>query len=449
VVNAHSSGLREFAEQDVASKKRYLVFMAMFAMNMLNYADRINLSMAASNIASTFDLSPIEMGYMFSSFLWTYLICLIPAGLAVDSLGARKVTAIAMIVWSVGGLVSGLASSFLLLLGARLILGIGESASYPAGGRIVKEWAPTNERGFAASLLNAGAYAGPALGSIVVGSLITSLGWRGSFIVTSGTGIVFGILWWLMYRTPGQASWLAEAERAEIAAGSEAPAISVAPGNSIAGLKKLLASKSMWGLALTQGCAGYTLYLFLTWLPTYLERARGLNVLKSGLYSSVPYLTACVLGIALGRLSDRLMTARARDRGARRNLIMVMMLLASVILVMPFVKSTILIIVIISAALTCVATAMAMNIALTSDLLRNPSYSGVSTGLLILGGNVFGLAAPIVTGYAVASTGGFSAAFIIAGALQFAGVVICYFLTRDPIDLDDNDSGLAVAMAAH
>ncbi len=143
------------------------------------------------------------------------------------------------------------------------------------------------------------------------------------------------------------------------------------------------------------------------------------------------------------------MTARARDRGARRNLIMVMMLLASVILVMPFVKSTILIIVIISAALTCVATAMAMNIALTSDLLRNPSYSGVSTGLLILGGNVFGLAAPIVTGYAVASTGGFSAAFIIAGALQFAGVVICYFLTRDPIDLDDNDSGLAVAMAAH
>jgi MFS family permease len=127
VVNAHSSGLREFAEQDVASKKRYLVFMAMFAMNMLNYADRINLSMAASNIASTFDLSPIEMGYMFSSFLWTYLICLIPAGLAVDSLGARKVTAIAMIVWSVGGLVSGLASSFLLLLGARLILGIGES----------------------------------------------------------------------------------------------------------------------------------------------------------------------------------------------------------------------------------------------------------------------------------------------------------------------------------
>ncbi len=150
--------------------------MAMFAMNMLNYADRINLSMAASNIASTFDLSPIEMGYMFSSFLWTYLICLIPAGLAVDSLGARKVTAIAMIVWSVGGLVSGLASSFLLLLGARLILGIGESASYPAGGRIVKEWAPTNERGFAASLLNAGAYAGPAVGSIVVGSLITSLG---------------------------------------------------------------------------------------------------------------------------------------------------------------------------------------------------------------------------------------------------------------------------------
>lgn len=432
----------------MATKKRYLVYMAMFAMNMLNYADRINLSMAASSIASTFDLSPIQMGYMFSSFLWTYLICLIPAGLAVDSFGARKVTAIAMIVWSVGGLVSGLASSFLLLLGARLILGIGESASYPAGGRIVKEWAPTAERGFAASLLNAGAYAGPALGSIVVGWLITSLSWRGSFIATSGVGIVFGVLWSLMYRTPGQASWLAEAERAKIAANPETPVMRAASNDNIAGLKRLLTSKSMWGLALTQGCAGYTLYLCLAWLPTYLERARGLSVLKSGFYSSVPYLTACILSIALGWLSDRMMTAEARNRGARRNLIMVMMLLASVILATPFVKSTILIIAIISAALTCVATAMAMNIALTNDLLRDPSHSGLSTGLLILGGNVFGLAAPIVTGYAVASAGSFSAAFIIAGALLLAGAVICCFLTRDPIDMGDNDSGLAVAIVA-
>jgi MFS transporter, ACS family, D-galactonate transporter len=432
----------------MVTKRRYLVYMAMFAMNMLNYADRINLSMAAGSIAATFDLSPIQMGYMFSSFLWTYLICLIPAGLAVDSLGARKVTAIAVIVWSVGGLVGGLASSFLLFLGARLILGIGESASYPAGGRIVKEWAPATERGFAASLLNAGAYAGPALGSIVVGWLITRFGWRGSFIATGGVGIVFGALWWLMYRTPGQASWLTGAERAEIAANSETPVVSAPSNDNIAGLKRLLTSKSMWGLALTQGCAGYTLYLFLTWLPTYLERARGLSVLKSGFYSSVPYLTACVLGIALGWLSDRMLGARARNRGGRRNLIMLMMLLATVILATPFVKSTILIIAIICAALTCVATAMAMNIALTNDLLRNPSYSGVSTGLLILGGNVFGLAAPIVTGYAVASAGGFSAAFSIAGALLFAGAVICCFMTRDPIDLGDNDSCLAVATEA-
>lgn len=425
------------------TKTRYLVYAAMFAMNMINYMDRVNLSMAAGSIASSFHLSPVQMGYMFSSFLWTYLICLVPAGLAVDRLGARKVTALAIIIWSVGGLASGLASSFLVLLGSRLILGIGESASYPSGGRVVQEWAPITERGLAASLLNAGAYAGPAVGSIVVGLLITTLGWRGSFVVTGGAGIVFGILWWLLYRTPQQVSWLPEAKRAGIAADSPAPMVKSGSPRSAAGLKKLLASKTMWGLAITQGCAGYTLYLFLTWLPTYLERARGLSVLKSGFYASVPYFTACLFAILLGGFSDRILTAGARNRGARRNVVVVMLLLASVILVTPLVDSTILIVAIISAALACVAAAMSINLAMINDLLRNPMHTGVATSLLILGGNIFGLAAPIVTGYAVASAGGFSAAFIIAGVLLFTGAAVCAFLTREPIDSDDVDGSLA------
>jgi ACS family glucarate transporter-like MFS transporter len=158
-----------------------------------------------------------------------------------------------------------------------------------------------------------------------------------------------------------------------------------------------------------------------------------LNVVKSSLYTAAPYASACVLGILLGYLSDRLLSREALARGARRNMIFVMLLLGSVVFALPFVDSIWAIVLIISLALTCVSTAMSMNIALTNDLLDDPAHSGVAVGLLILGGNVFGLAAPIVTGYAVASSGGFTAAFAIAGVLLLFGSLAILTLTRRPI----------------
>jgi ACS family glucarate transporter-like MFS transporter len=434
------------------AKRRYLVYASLFLLNTVNYADRTNLSVAAGSIASTFDLSPVQLGYMFSSFLWTYLFCLIPAGLAVDKFGARAITALALVVWSVGGILTGLASTFFLLLGSRLILGIGEAASFPAGGRIVREWAPRSERGLAASVLNAGSYAGPALGGVFVGWLITHLGWRGSFVVTGLIGVIMGFAWAVLYRTPLKAVWLSEDERRLIREGESAAAPAGAKGTPRRGaMRTLLASRTMWGLALTQGCAGYTLYLFLTWLPTYFERARGMSIMNSSLLTSAPYATACILGIALGWLSDRLLTPEALSRGARRNMICAVLLLSSVVLITPLMESNWAIVAIISIALTCVSTAMSMNIALTNDLLREQSYAGVATSFLILGGNLFGLAAPIVTGYAVAASGGFAAAFTIAGVLLLAGALASIALTRATIDgpragADARPDGVAVAL---
>jgi ACS family glucarate transporter-like MFS transporter len=416
------------------AQRRYLVYASLFMLNTVNYADRANLSVAAGSIAATFDLSPVQLGYMFSSFLWTYLFCLIPAGLAVDRFGARAITALALVVWSVGGMLTGLASTFLLLLGSRLILGIGEAASFPCGGRVVREWAPRSERGLAASILNSGSYAGPALGGVFVGVLITHLGWRGSFVVTGLIGVAMGIGWAVLYRTPQKASWLEDSERLLITGHEPSARQTGSRAGRRSAIRTLLASRTMWGLALTQGCAGYTLYLFLTWLPTYFEKARGMSIMNSSLLTSAPYATACILGIGLGWVSDRLLTPAALARGARRNMICAVMLLSSVVLITPVLDSNWAIVSIISIALTCVSTAMSMNIALTNDLLHEQSHAGVATGFLILGGNLFGLAAPIVTGYAVAASGGFAAAFTIAGVLLLAGALASVVLTRGAID---------------
>ena len=164
--------------------KRYLVYGGLFVMMLISYVDRINLSVAAGPISRAYGLDTIAMGYLLSAYLWTYLIFLIPVGAAVDRWGARQVTAGSLAVWSGGGVLTGLATGFGTMVGSRLVLGAGEAASYPAGGRAIREWAPRSERGLAAAWLNGGAYAGPAIGALAVGWIVTEFGWRAALFLT-------------------------------------------------------------------------------------------------------------------------------------------------------------------------------------------------------------------------------------------------------------------------
>jgi ACS family glucarate transporter-like MFS transporter len=421
----------------VAIQKRHLVYVGLFVLMFINYLDRVNLSVAAKSIADNYQLSPIDMGYIFSAFLWTYLVCLIPMGLLADRFGGRAITYSTLGLWSLAGIWTGFSATYGSLFASRLVLGIGESASYPAGGKIIREWAPEGERGLAAAFLNSGAHAGLCVGSVLVGALILQFGWRESFYITGALGVVLAIAWFALYRRPEEASWLGGAERDLILKGRDETAPrSASDMSQFAALKGLLKSPSMWALALTQGCAGYTLYLFMTWLPSYLAATRGMDVLKTGLFSAIPYGVAAILGLGIGWFSDRLLKRSGSSNSERRKLIAVLLLLSSVILATPFVESIWLIVALISVSLACVATAMAMNIALTADLMTDGRYNGVATSLLIMGGNTFGTAAPIITGYVVAATGGYSGAFLIAGVLLLGGAAIILTGARSPIRLE-------------
>src|ERR1700744_3698309 len=384
----------------VGIQKRYLVYIGLFVLMFINYLDRVNLSVAAKSISETYQLSPIDMGYIFSEFLWTYLICLIPMGLLADRFGGRAITYATLGLWSLAGIWTGAATSYGSLFASRLILGVGESASYPAGGKIIREWSPASERGVASAFLNSGAHAGLCVGSVVVGALILQFGWRQSFYITGALGMALALAWFAFYRRPEQASWLSPAER-ELILGSRGETSQRLSANMTQSdaLKALLKSPSMWSLALTQGCAGYTLYLFMTWLPSYLAATRGMDVLKTGLFSAIPYGAAAILGLAIGWFSDRLLKGSRVSNAGRRKLIAVLLLLSAVILVTPFVESIWLIEALISLSMAGVATAMAMNIPLPADLRTDGSCNGVPTSLLIMGGNLAGTAALRITGY--------------------------------------------------
>lgn len=413
--------------------RRGWVALLLFSLALINYIDRVTLSFAADPITREFGLSSVTLGYLFSSFLWTYTLCLLPMGSFVDRFGAKRVAGLGIGIWSLATAVTGLAWSYPSLLATRLVMGAGEASSNPAGARVIREWVPAGERGTLNAIFNSGSYAGPALCALVAGPIIAAFGWRALFFVAGGIGLVWLACWLIWFARPEEALWLGDAERQKIIAerGTRKADLDGAAGKT--GLAKLLSSgPTLWGLALTQGCNVYSQYLFLTWMPSYLQNTKGLSIAKTGFYAAIPYAVAVVLCILIGRLSDRLLRGDVGG-GKRRYMIATAMLLAAVILFAPWVNQLWLILSLIALSLTGIAATTSLNFALLNDLLPNPRDVGVSMAFLVVGGNVFGLLAPIVTGYVIASTGNYDMAFVIAGTLLVVGAGSILTLTRQPI----------------
>jgi ACS family glucarate transporter-like MFS transporter len=429
------------------SRRRWWIYTLLFLLVSINYMDRSALSVAATPISQEFGLTPGQIGVLLSTFLWTYLVCLIPAGILTDRLGTRWTNAISIAVWSLATVLAGLVRGFGALVGARLLMGVGESTTYPACGRVVQEWVPAAERGRVVATYNSGAYAGPALGSLVAAALVTAYGWRTAFIVLGAVGFVWLAAWLVWFRDPAEAKWLPAAEREEILRERGLAQDVATPDGPRVGVLELLRHRSMWGVALVQSSAVYTQYLFLTWLPGYLEQARGLSVLKSGAFTAVPYIVAMVLGIALGVVVDRLLSAQGRAGGRRRIVVAAFLLVSSVVLLTPFVESLAVVIVLISISLTCVSSAVSMNLALLADLLRSPRLAGRANSIAMVGGNTFGIAAPIVTGYVVQATGSYTTAFVVAGIFLLLGTTIALTMTRSPIGRTDTAAEMTAATA--
>src|SRR5437899_2188798 len=120
--------------------RRGWISFFLFSLAMINYIDRVALSVASKPIALEFGLSPVAIGYLFSSVLWTYLVCLIPMGILVDRLGTKAVNAAGIGLWSAATMITGVAGNFGALITTRLAMGIGEATTFPAGGRVVREW---------------------------------------------------------------------------------------------------------------------------------------------------------------------------------------------------------------------------------------------------------------------------------------------------------------------
>src|ERR1700733_9903033 len=175
--------------------RRAWVCVFLITLTTINHAARVALSVAATPIRTEFGLSQVQMGYLLSSFLWTYVLCLIPVGLLVDRFGGKIVNGMGIFLWSTATVLTGFAPSFLFMLGSRLAMGMGESTSWPASNRIIREWFPASERGLANAIFGAGSAAGPAIGAVTISYLVGAYGWRTGFVVAGAVGFIWVLAW--------------------------------------------------------------------------------------------------------------------------------------------------------------------------------------------------------------------------------------------------------------
>ena len=413
--------------------KRFYIAVLLFLNLFINFMHRINLSVAAPAIARDLRWDAGKMGLLFSSYQWTYCLFLLVWGSMSDRIGTRWINVISVTIWSTAGMLTGVAATFGSMLATRLALGAGEAASFPSSGKVVRQWFPASERGLATAIFNAGTFAGPAFSAPLVAWLLTKQGWRMSFMITGSLGFVWVVLWLMAFRVPAECSWLPEEERNYIAAQTDSHTNPPPKGT----LLRLVSRRTMWGLFLTQGCCAYTMLLFLFWLPSYLVQSRHMSVVRASWFTSFPYMVAALLGLLVGKLSDHLLSRESIRQGKRRTLLIVFILLSGTVLLTNVVSNEYVLLALISISLACISSALSLNIALTSDLVWNPAMVGTAIGFLILGGNIFGSLVPIATGYIVKWTGSFDLAFYLAGFLLFVAALICFTMTRTPLNFGE------------
>ena len=415
--------------------RRAWIALLIFTAVIINYMDRIALSVASKSIVTEFGFSPVQMGYLFSAFLWTYVVCLVPIGLLVDRTGVKRMVGGGIAVWSAATAMTAATSGFLSILAARLVMGASEATTFPACGKAIRDWFPERERGLVTTLFNGGSSAGPAIGALVCAALVSAFGWRIAFVALGAIGFVWLAMWVLWYGQPEKVIWLGNEEKIKILAERNGNNAQTSTGYiPPSSLIYLLSKTSVWGLVLTQACLVYTAYLFLTWLPTYLQSTHELSTMNTGYMTAVPYLLTLMLGLVIARVSDRALSSTAIQAGKRRNFVACMALLATSILLAPEVTELWQLLIVLMFVLTGSNTGAGLNFTLASDLLRNPRDVSRVIAMTAFGGNSFGLIAPIITGYIVAGTGGYTWAFQIAAVLLVCGVFITLFLTHKPIE---------------
>ena len=369
------------------------------------------------------------MGVIFSAFVWAYAIFQVPGGWLSDRFGARSVLATIVTYWSVMTAATAAATGALSFIVIRFLFGVGEAGAFPGATRGMQLWYPRSERGFVQGITHSASRLGAAIAPPLVVLIITNLGWRSVFYICGAAGVVWAAWWFISYRNlPEEHGMVNRAELGHIRgidekgqvkeAYIEKKAASVPWGT-------LLKSSNMWAIMCAYFTYVYCLWIFLSWLPSYLVDFRHFTLLKVGIFASLP-LFAGVIGDTVGGLAtDWLLKTTGNTKFARRSVAIVGMLGCCVFIVPAALTADA------YTAVYCLTAAMfflecTIGPSWAVPMDAGGKYSGTVSGMMNMAGNIGGALSPLVFGFLV-QYGNWQAPFIVAAALLVGGSAVWLF----------------------
>jgi MFS transporter, ACS family, D-galactonate transporter len=397
---------------------------------LVNYFDRVNLSVSHDALQGAFGMSEFMFGVLSSAYNWTYAVLQLPSGLLLDRFGVRRVGILSTIIWSIASFGAAIATGIGSLFGARFLLGIGEAPTFPGNSKAVGYWFPKDERSLATAIFDAGAKFSSAIGIPVLGLVLLHFGWRWNFAATGTISVLYFALFYAFYRNPSEDKRLTDAEREFIVRGGAQPEDRVRAAQG-APLAYLLRQRRVWGLVLGFASYNYSFYLLLTWLPSYLSTAHHIDLLHSALYTSVPWIIATVLDLVVGGWLVDALIQRGRNSVRVRQVVLIGgTALGLGIFGAANAHSTATALFWISVSLGGLSAASPVGWSIPSLIAPRESV-GTLGGILNFGNQLAGIAAPIVTGYVVQATHSFFWAFAVAGGFLIVGIAGYVLLLGD------------------
>jgi MFS transporter, ACS family, glucarate transporter len=393
-----------------------IVLIMLCVMYFITYLDRVNVSTAAAGFGKEFHLSHTQVGLVFSAFAYPYLLFQVIGGWVSDRFGAKRTLLACGALWALATLLTGFAGGLMSLLAARVLLGFGEGATFPAATSAMSRWVAKERRGFAQGITHAAARIGNAVAPAAIVLVMTNYGWRQSFYICGALSLVWVIVWWFTFTEHPKDHPRITAEELEVLPQPK-------PKPAAVPFKRLF--KRMLPVTIVYFCYGWTLWLFLSWIPQYFLHSYSLDLTKSALFASTVFF-AGVLGDTLGgTVTDRIFERTRSLRRARSWMVSICMLCTLIVLIpLMFTHSLYVSLACLAAGFFFAEMTIGPMWAIPMDIATE--YSGTASGMMNTGSALAAIISPVLSGYLIDRFGSWELPFAGSMLLMAVGVVLAF-----------------------
>jgi MFS family permease len=398
-----------------------IVLVLLCLMYGITYIDRVNVSTASLVFKQDLHLTNAQVGLVFSAFAYPYVFFTTIGGWLSDRFGARRALTVSALIWGSATIVTGMTTTLAAMLAARAVLGLGEGATFPIATRAMCAWLPERRRAFAQGVTHSSSRLGTAVTPPLVAWLIALITWRGSFVVLGIVSLAWALAWAVYFRDNPADHFSITAKELE-----SLPPF-VLRDRKADPVPWLSLARRMVPVTVVYFCYGWTLWLYLAWIPSFFLHSYRLDVKKSALFSSGVFFAGVVGDTLGGVVSDRILSKTGDRIMARRNLVVAGFVCSmQCMLLIFFVRS-------VSAAVICLSLgfffaeftigpmwAIPMDIA--------PQFSGSASGLMNIGSPLAAIVSPVVFGYVIDKTGNWTLPFLGSMSILLVGLIVAFWM---------------------